>query len=82
MATVDPRDVNHHSSVAYIDTDAIERARNTITFNSGNPSTEMLRVSPNGFWVRGVKIEQDDKEAETVYNAFKAWMMWAKLNER
>ena len=56
--------------------------QNTITFCAGNPNTEMLKVSPEGFWVRGVKIEQDDKEAETVYNAFKAWMMWAKLNER
>ena len=35
---------------------------------------EMLRVSKEGFWVRGVKIPQDDKEAETVYNAFLQWM--------
>jgi hypothetical protein len=42
---------------------------------------EMLKVSPDGFWVRGVKVEQDDKEAEKVYNAFKAWMMWAQLNK-
>jgi hypothetical protein len=56
--------------------------QNTITFCAGNPNTEMLKVSPDGFWVRGTKVEQDDKEAETVYNAFKAWMMWAKLNER
>ena len=56
--------------------------QNTITFAAGNPNVEMLKVSPKGFWVRGVKVEQDDKEAETVYNAFKAWMMWAKLNER
>ncbi len=44
--------------------------------------TEMLKVGPDGFWVRGVKVTQDDKEAEIVYNAFKSWMMWAKLNER
>jgi hypothetical protein len=56
--------------------------QNTITFCAGNPNTEMLKVSPEGFWVRGMKVTQDDKEAETVYNAFKAWMMWAKLNER
>lgn len=56
--------------------------QNTITFAAGNPNVEMLKVSPKGFWVRGVKVEQDDKEAETVYNAFKQWMMWAKLNER
>ena len=40
----------------------------------------MLRVSPEGFWVRGVAVAQDDTEAEIVYNAFKAWMAWAQLN--
>jgi hypothetical protein len=69
-------------NVGYINLDAADVARNTIKFNAGNPSTEMLRVSEEGFWVRGVKVEQDDKEAKIVYNAFKAWMMWAKLNER
>jgi hypothetical protein len=70
------------SDVGYINIDAIERARNTITFCAGNPNTEMLKVSQEGFWVRGVKVDQDDNEAKIVYNAFKAWMMWAKLNER
>jgi hypothetical protein len=51
---------------------------NTITCMAGG--AEMLRVSPDGFWVRGKKVEQDDKEAEAVYNAFKAWMAWAQLN--
>jgi hypothetical protein len=41
---------------------------------------EMLRVAPEGFWVRGVKVAQDQNEAETVYQAFKAWMTWAQLN--
>ena len=41
----------------------------------------MLRVSPEGFWVRGVKVEQDDTEAQAVYNAFKSWMTWAQLNK-
>jgi hypothetical protein len=43
-------------------------------------NAEMLRVSSEGFWVRGVKVEQDDNEAEAVYNAFKTWMIWAQLN--
>jgi hypothetical protein len=51
---------------------------NTITCIAGG--NEMLRVGPDGFWVRGVRVEQDDTEAETVYNAFKAWMSWAQLN--
>ena len=43
-------------------------------------AAKMLRVSPDGFWVRGVRVAQDDTEAEVVYNAFKAWMTWAHLN--
>ena len=50
---------------------------NTITCLAGGE--EMLRVSPDGFWVRGVKVEQDDKEAQLVYNAFKEWMTWSQL---
>ena len=51
---------------------------NNITYLAGG--AEMLRVSPEGFWVRGVRVEQDDTEAQAVYNAFKAWMSWAQLN--
>jgi hypothetical protein len=65
-----------------IDTAAMEEARNTITFHAGNTNNEMLRVSPKGFWVRGVKVEQDDKEAEVVYNAFKQWLVWSEMNRR
>lgn len=85
MATFDPRDVgminNDYYGTIQIDPNYVN-LQNTITFAAGNPNVEMLRVSPQGFWVRGVKIEQDEKEAQTVYEAFKAWMMWAKLNER
>ena len=42
--------------------------------------TEMLRVGEDGFYVRGVKIEQDEKEAEKVYNAFHQWLTWTTLN--
>jgi hypothetical protein len=45
-------------------------------------STEMLKVGPDGFWVRGVKVPQDDKEAEIVYKAFKQFLTWAELNRR
>lgn len=52
-----------------------------IVMHVGN-GDEMLRVTRDGFWVRGVKVAQDDKEAETVYNAFKQWMAWASLTQR
>ena len=50
---------------------------NAITLMSG--TEEMIRCSPEGFWVRGVKVEQDDREAEVVYNAFKQWLTWAQM---
>ena len=54
--------------------------QNNITMFAGG--CEMLRVADDGFYVRGVKVTQDDKEAETVYNAFKQFLVWAELNRR
>jgi hypothetical protein len=62
-----------------------------IDYNSYNPlgadeinltaaGEEMLRVAKDGFYVRGVKVEADAKEAKAVYNAFKQWMTYAILN--
>jgi hypothetical protein len=50
---------------------------NTITCMAGGE--EMLRVGPDGFWVRGVKVPQDDNEAEIVYNAMKEFLTWSQL---
>ena len=57
---------------------------NNITFNVGNNTrnNEMLRVAPDGFYVRGSKVPVDDKEALTVYNAFKQFLVWSELNRR
>ena len=52
-----------------------------ITMMTGS-ADEMIRVTKEGFWVRGVRVPQDDKEAETVYNAFKQWMAWAALTQQ
>lgn len=52
---------------------------NTIVFSGAGE--EMLKVSPDGFWVRGQKLEKNDKEIEEVYNAFKAWLVWANLSK-
>jgi uncharacterized protein YprB with RNaseH-like and TPR domain len=40
----------------------------------------MLKITKEGFYVRGVKVPQDEREAEVVYKAFHQWMMWATLN--
>jgi hypothetical protein len=50
----------------------------SIVLYTGNDD-EMLRITRDGFYVRGVKVPQDDKEAESVYNAFRAWMTWANM---
>ena len=42
---------------------------------------EMLRVEKDGFYVRGVRVEADAKEAEQVYKAFKQWLTWASLTQ-
>ena len=49
-----------------------------ITMISGG--TEMLRVAEDGFYVRGEKVPVDDKEAATVYNAFKEFLVWSRLH--
>ena len=51
---------------------------NDIKLNGGGE--EMLRVAQDGFYVRGIKVEADAKEAEAVYKAFKQWMTYAILN--
>jgi hypothetical protein len=62
----------------------------TVSFRDPAPSNitclaggeEMLKVGPDGFWVRGVKVEQGPDEAQAVYRAFKEWMVWQQLNRQ
>ncbi len=55
----------------------------SVVFHTGNAFEEpVLKISGDGFWVRGVKVPQDDKEAEVVYNAFKEWMAWSSLTRQ
>jgi hypothetical protein len=51
---------------------------NNITCYAGG--TEMLKVAEDGFYVRGKKVPVDDKEAATVYNAFKEFLVWSRLS--
>ena len=56
----------------------VDTEPNNITMVSGGK--EMLRVAEDGFYVRGTKVPVDDKEAETVYNAFKEFLVWSRLS--
>lgn len=50
---------------------------NNIIFNAG--PAEMLKVTEDGFYVRGVKVEADEKEASSVYKAFKEFLVYHAL---
>jgi hypothetical protein len=51
-----------------------EMPKTLITFSAAAPDGEMLRIANDGFYVRGVKLPQDENEAKAVYDAFIAWM--------
>ena len=51
---------------------------NNIRLN--NKGVEMLRVAVDGFYVRGEKVPVDDREAATVYTAFKEFLVWSRLS--
>jgi hypothetical protein len=55
----------------------LDQRQNSLTMIAGD--SEMLRVSPDGFYVRGVRVPADDREAETVYNTFKQWLVWHQI---
>ena len=61
-----------------------EPEEGNIVFYSGTDldSSEMLKITRTGFYVRGIKVDQDDKEAEIVYNAFKEWMVYSALTRK
>jgi hypothetical protein len=42
--------------------------------------TEMLKVTPDGFYVRGIRVPADEKEADKVYKAFKQFLVWSELH--
>lgn len=48
-----------------------------ITFYTNQ--SEMLKVAEDGFYVRGKKLDVDDKEAATVYKAFREFLIWSAL---
>lgn len=40
-----------------------------IIFKTGGEQDEVLKIAPDGFYVRGVKVEADENEALKVFNA-------------
>lgn len=48
-----------------------------ITFYTNQ--SEMLRVAEDGFYVRGKKLDIDANEAQSVYKAFRQFLIWSAL---
>jgi hypothetical protein len=87
--TVDTSDINTQewddwiTQYTGLDLDIDDYSDNRLEANDINLTAggeEMLRVAKDGFYVRGVKVEADAKEAKAVYEAFKQWMTYAILN--
>jgi hypothetical protein len=51
--------------------------KNNIVFHAG--TSETLRVTEDGFYVRGVKVPVDENEAAAVYKAFKEFLVYHAL---
>lgn len=49
----------------------------TIAFYSNGET--MLEIAKDGFWVRGVKVDQDAQEAREVYECFTQWLAIQQL---
>jgi hypothetical protein len=75
MTTNNPRVFQHQQEARPV---ILMTPKNEITLHSGE--TEMLRIAEDGFYVRGVRLEQDDNEIKQVYNCFKEWLTWSTLN--
>lgn len=44
--------------------------------------TEMLRITETGFYVRGRKVKQGEREAQIVYDAFREFMVYSALTRK
>lgn len=57
---------------------------NTVMFyaQASREQPPLLVLSPTGFWVREVKVEQDEHEAQRVYQAFAEWVFRGDAGDR
>ena len=58
---------------------SIDDASITSNITMYGGAEEMIKITRDGFYVRGVKVPQDEREAEAVYEAFKQWMSYMAL---
>jgi len=54
-----------------------DREPSAVIINCGD--VEHIRLTKTGFFVRGIAVKQDDREAEIVYNAFREFLTYHAL---
>lgn len=47
--------------------------QSSVTFHDKDKG-EMLRIAPDGFYVRGIKLDVDEHEGKQVYEGLKVWL--------
>lgn len=52
---------------------------NAITFRGG--VAEILKITEDGFYVRGIKVPVDEEEGLAVYRAFKQFLVYHALTK-
>lgn len=62
--------------------DPQESIISSISFRPSPTIDPILVIREDGFWVRGVKVKQDEHEAAIVYKAFKQFMVEAELRRK
>ena len=63
---------NYPTNISFFDT------------NVTDSNEELLRITKDGFYVRGVKLEQDENEARALFEALSEWVFTSQktLNEK
>jgi|LakMenEpi03Aug12_release.lakeMendotaPanAssembly.Ray.scaffolds.fasta_scaffold531907_3 hypothetical protein len=75
--SIDPTTIKIHVPERMFTFEKKEIEQSSITFHTQH--SEMLKITPDGFYVRGIKVPADDQEAESVYRAFKEFLIWSAL---
>ena len=52
----------------------------SVSFHCSNDG--MLKITSDAFYVRGQPVPIDAQEANTVYEAFRAWLTWTNMQRR
>ena len=60
-------------------TDMKPVVENSVNFMLDN-NEEIMSIRQDGFYVRGIKLEQDEDEAKKVYDTFCEWLSKQNIN--